>query len=270
MHGSRRSRNGRGVNRHRSDRNRTDEAGGPVGVRRYAAEKVRSPRRTPQINILILIGIISLIVTTFFFLFFKRPELDAEAFSLRRSIEEIEELSTVRSHLRFAVVVREESGNIVVRELAEAAGEIDMNDLGSFLFQDPTLIVELHAVATYGIRLDNIDRRIRPADEDGEVITVDLPEAELLDVKVVNRDTRVIARMQGLIRSSNRELMLEAGRKGEEYATKEARADSSSLALAETRARDIIRLLVENAGKEVAFDGEEGSNSTTTESRREG
>lgn len=266
MHGSN---EGSEVDQRRPDRSADEEAGGPVGVRRYAAEKLRSPRRTPQINILILIGIIALVVTTFFFLFFKRPELNTETFSLRRSIEKIEELSTVRSHLRFAVVVREESGNIVVRELAAAAGDIDMNDIGSFLFQDPTLIVELHAVATYGVRLDNIDQRIRPADEDEEVIRVDLPEAELLDVKVVNSDTRIIARMQGLIRSSNRELMLEAGRKGEEYATKEARADSSSLGLARTRAREIIRLLVESAGKGVEFEGEGGSNSNITGSGRE-
>lgn len=251
------------------DRKAGEEGAAPVGVRRYAAEKFRSPRRTPHINILILIGIIALVVTTFFFLFFKRPQLNTDTFSLRQSIEEIEELSTVRSHLRFAVVVREESGNIVVRELAEAAGDIDMNDIGSFLFQDPTLIVELHAVATFGVRLNNVDQRIRPTDGDEDVIYVDLPEAELLDVKIVNKDTRIIARMQGLIRSSNRELMLEAGRKGEDYATKEARADSSSLGLASTRARDIIRLLVESAGKKVVFDGDEGPNNNITGSGRE-
>lgn len=232
--------------------------GRSAGVRRYAAEKVRSPRRSPQINIMILIGVIALVVTTFFFLFFKRPTFTAEAFSLEQSIEEIEELSTVRSHLRFAVVVREESGNIVVRELAAAQGDMDMDDLGSILFQDPTLIVQLHAVATYGVRLDNIERRVRPLDEEEEVYLVDVPPAELLDVKVVNSDTKIIARMQGLIRSSNRELMLEASREGERYATKEARADRSSLELAETRAREIIGLLLESAGKRVEFEDQRG------------
>lgn len=235
-----------------------EPAGTDGGVRRYAGVPLRSPRRTPQINLLILIGIITLIVLGIYALFFTRPTVEAEVFSLTRSIEEIEELSTVRSHLRFAVVVREESGNIVVRELAASAGEMDMDDIGSVLFQDPTLIVALHAVATYGIDLGEAESWMRVEENDGEGrVVVDLPGAKLLDVKIVNSDTRVIARMQGLFRSENRELMLTASQKGELFATKEAEADRSSLTLANQRARSVIALLVESAGREVIFSNDD-------------
>ena len=238
---------------------RPEEAGDKERrVKRYAGAPRRSPRRTPQINLMILIGVIALIVLVTYALFFPRSTVEAEAFSLTKSIEEIEELSTVRSHLRFAVVVREESGNIVVRELASAAGEMDMDDIGSVLFQDPTLIVSLHAVATYGIDLEGAENWMSLDGVEGEErVVIDLPPAQLLDVKIVNSDTRVIARMQGLFRSENRELMLNASQKGERFATKEAKADRSSLTLAGERARSVIRLLVESSGREVVFSNDE-------------
>jgi hypothetical protein len=220
------------------------------GIRRFRAERNSAPKRPAWVHMAIQIGLIGLLLVGIYLIFFTRPDLTGEEFDLRQSIEKIEELSTVRSHLRFGVVVREEAGNLIVRQLAQAAGDIDMDDLGGMLFQDPTLIAELHAVAQYGIRLDDIDERM---ETDGDTVRIMMPEPAILDVKIVNADTRVVARMQGLFRSSNNELMLEASRRGEKFAEEFARADSSSLALAGTRAREIIAMLLNQAGKEVTF-----------------
>lgn len=241
-------------------RSTTERKTDASGLRRFAAEAVRSPRRPPGVNIAILIGLIVLFLVAIYLLFFPRPTVESDVFSLEQSIERIEELSTVRSHLRFAVVVREESGNVIIRELADAAGDIDMSDIGSMLFQDPTLIVELHGVATYGIKLDDIDTRIEEIDD--ERIAIDLPDPVLLDVKIVNRDTKVIGRMEGLFRSSDNELMLEASREGERFAEEYALKDSTSLELAGERARTVVRMIAEGGGKQVVFDRAEYENET--------
>lgn len=221
------------------------------GIKRYRAEAARSPRRPPPVNLAILIAGIGLTVFLIYQFIFTKPRVIAgQEFNLSQAIEEIQELSTVRSHLRFAVIVREESGNIIVRQIADEPEEIQMDDLGSMLFQDPTLVAELHAVVTYGLRLENLEENVR---REKETLHVSLPSAELLDVKIVNADTRIIARLKGLFRSTNTELLLAAARRGEEFARGFALADSSSIDLAESRAREIISLLAEQAGSEVSF-----------------
>lgn len=216
-------------------------------VKRYRAEQTRSPRRPPPVNLAILIGVIALIVFLIYQFFFTRPTILAGGeFNLSQAVERIEELSTVRSHLRFAVIVREESDNIVVRRLAEEDEEIDMDDISSILFQDPTLIAELHAVATFGVDLEGVADRMEVRDDS---VFVTLPKSTLLDVKVVNGDTRVVARMKGLFRTPGNELMLAASQRGEAFATSFALEDTSSLQLAETRAQEILSLLIEEAGK---------------------
>ncbi len=175
----------------------------------------------------------------------------SEIVDLAGSVERIQELSTVRSHLRFAVVVREESGNIVVRRLAENDDRIGMTDLGSALFHDPTMIVGLHGIATYGVRLNDLRERVR---QDDASVTVRLPDAELLDVRLVADDTRIVAQMKGLFRSSNDELLLEAQRKGEEFTRRYALEDTSLLDLAARRAREALTLLVQGSGKKVIFE----------------
>ncbi len=220
------------------------------GVKRYHAEKARSPRRPPTVNMTILIGIIAVILFLIWQFFFTRPALFTEEFSLAQAVEEIEELTTVRSHLRFTVVVREESGNLIVQRLADQAGKINMDDIGSMLFHDPTLLAELHAVATYGVKLDDIEERIRTGND---TLYVNLPPAELLDVKIVNADTRIIAQLKGLFRSRNNELLLAASQRGETFAEEFARSDEASLELAATKAREIIGLLARQAGKETTF-----------------
>lgn len=228
-----------------------DAANEEPGVKRYHAEKTRSPRRPPPVNLAILIGIIAIVVFVIYQFFFTRPTLLAgEEFNLSQAVEHIEELSTVRSHLRFAVVVREESGNIVVRELAEQEDAIAMEDVGSMLFHNPTLVAELHAVATYGLRLDNVQDYVSEAND---TMQIALPKAELLDVKLVNSDTRIIARIKGMFRSPNNELLLEASRRGEAFAEKFARTDTTSLEVAQNKAQDIIRFLIEQTGKPVRF-----------------
>ncbi len=221
------------------------------GVKRYQAEKTRSPRRPPPVNLAILIGIIAIVVFVIYQFFFTRPTLLAgEEFNLSQAVEQIEELSTVRSHLRFAVVVREESGSIIVRELAEQEDAIAMEDVGSMLFHDPTLVAELHAVATYGLRLDKVQEYVSEAND---TLQIALPKAELLDVKLVNADTRIIARIKGMFRSPNNELLLEASRRGEIFAEKFARTDTASMELARNKAQEIIRFLIEQTGKPVRF-----------------
>ena len=228
-----------------------NSTGDEPGIRRYHAEKTRSPRRPPLVNLAILIGIIAIVVFVFYQFFFTRPNLLAgEEFNLAQTVQEIEELSTVRSHLRFAVVVREESDNIVVRELAEQESELNMEDVSSMLFHDPAVVVELHAVATYGIRLADIEDRMQ---ESGDTLFFTLPRAELLDVKLVNADTRTIARIKGIFRNSNNELLLAASRRGEEFARKFALTDSSSMALAGSKAQEIITFLAERGARQVRF-----------------
>lgn len=233
----------------------TDQKQSPAsdepGIRRYHAEKTRSPRRPPLVNLAILIGIIAVVVFVFYQFFFTRPNLLAgEEFNLAQTVQEIEELSTVRSHLRFAVVVREESDNIIVRELAEQENELNMEDVSSMLFHDPAVVVELHAVATYGVRLDDLENRIQ---ESGDTLLISLPQAELLDVKLINADTRTIARIKGIFRNSNDELLLAAARRGEEFAEKFALTDSSSIALARNKAQEIISFLAERGARDVRF-----------------
>lgn len=176
--------------------------------------------------------------------------VDSDVIDFSQSTERIQELSTVRSHIRFGVVVREESGNIVVRRLADQTESIGMDGLGSALFQDPTMIVELHGVATYGMRLDDLATRIR---QDDSLVTITLPKPEVLDVKLVAADTRVVAQMKGLFRSSNQTLLLEASRRGEEFVRAFAEEDTSMQALAAGRAKDVLALLVEQGGKRAAF-----------------
>ncbi|MCE2503635.1 MAG: DUF4230 domain-containing protein [Chlorobi bacterium] len=235
-----------GEENHNAQEIHSDES----GVRRYHAEKARSPRRPPLVNISILIGIIALVLFLIWQFFFTRPMLSTEEFSIARAVEEIEEVTTVRSHLRFVVVVREESGNLIVRQLAEQGKEIDVDDIGSMFFHDPTLLAELHGVATYGVKLDDVEDRI---EINREELHIRLPSAELLDIKVINADTRIIARMKGLFRSEKEELLLVASQRGKEYAEEFARSDSASLGLAEKRAQEIIRLLAEQRGKKAIF-----------------
>lgn len=183
-------------------------------------------------------------------LFDHGSSVDSDVIDFSQATERIQELSTVRSHMRFGVVVREESGNIVVRRLADQTASIGMDGLGSALFQDPTMIVELHGVATYGVRLDDLATRIQ---QDDSLVTITLPKPQVLDVKLVAADTRVVAQMKGLFRSSNQTLLLEAARRGEEFVQAFAEQDTSMQALAAERAKDVMELLVEQGGKRAAF-----------------
>jgi len=175
----------------------------------------------------------------------------AEVIDFSKSVERIEELSTVKSHMRFGVVVREEGGNVIVRRLADQAESIGMDGIGSVLFEDPTMIVELHGVATYGITLDDLASRIR---QDDSVVWIPLPSPSVLDAKLVAADTRIVAQMKGLFRSSNQTLLLEAGKHGEKFVRDYAKADTTLLSLASERARNVLRLLVEQGGKRAVFE----------------
>ena len=235
---------------HEENHSQLDNSVEEQGVKRYHAEQVRSSRRPPLVNLSILIGITALMLFLIWQFFFTRPDLSTEEFSLAQTVEEIEELTTVRSHLRFVVLVREESGNLIVQKLAEQEGEIDMDNIGSMLFHDPTLLAELHGVATYGVKLNGIEDRIS---DNGDEIHIRLPSAELLDVKVINADTRIIAQLKGLFRNENNELLLAASQRGEEYTREFAQSDSASLELAEKKAQEIIGLLAEQAGRKAIF-----------------
>jgi hypothetical protein len=182
---------------------------------------------------------------------FPGNEITTEVIDFSKSVQRIEELSTVKSHIRFAVVVREEGGNVIVRRLADQAASIGMEGLGSFLFQDPTMIVELHGVATYGLRLNDIAKRIR---QDDSTVHIRLPAADVLDVKLVAADTRIVARMKGLFRSSNETLLLNAASEGEQFVRQYASEDSALLDLASERARNVLGILTEQGGKRAIFE----------------
>lgn len=209
------------------------------------------PTRTPRVNLVILIGGLSL-VAFLVYQFFVAPasRFDTDVIELGRSIERVEELATLKSHLRFAVVVREESGNVIVRRLAQQDDEVGMSTISSMLFLDPTMIVELHGVATYGVRLGGIAERIARTDSS---VVVPLPQPAVLDVKLVSADTRIVAQMKGLFRSSNQQLLAEANKQGERFVSELAAADSSLLGLAGERARSLVSILVEQTGSRAEF-----------------
>lgn len=178
--------------------------------------------------------------------FFPPDRTTSRVIDFSQSVEKIQELATVKSHLRFAVVIGEESGNIIVRRFADQAEYIGMDNVGSVLFQDPTMFVELHGVATFGVRLNDLQRRITQNDS---VVTIELPRPELLDVKLIAADTRIIAQMKGLFRSTNNTLLLSANKNGEEFVRQYAAQDTAMLELAAQRARDLLGLFVQQSGK---------------------
>ena len=208
------------------------------------------PRRVSALSgFLVAGGIVLLILLAYFFLG-GGGEVSSDVIDFSQSVERIEELSTVKSHIRFGVVVREEGGNVIVRRLADQAETIGINGLGDALFEAPTMVVELHGVATYGVQLGDLPNRVNQNDT---TVQIWLPRARVLDAKLVTADTRIVARMKGLFRSPNDRLILEAGRHGERFVTEFAEQDTAMLSLASERARDLLALLVEQGGKRVVF-----------------
>lgn len=208
--------------------------------------------RSRPVSTILLLGILLLTLFLLYLIMFDRPaEVSSRVIDLSKSLQMVQELSTVRSHLRFGVVVQEKSGNIIVRRLADQAEYIGMEDLSSALFQNPTMIAELHGIATYGVRLDGLQDRIRQTDSS---VVIPLPRAELLDVKLVAADTRIVAQMKGLFRRSNNDLLLEAQRQGETFTRQFAENDTALQALAGQRARDALALLLQNSGKKAVFE----------------
>lgn len=207
--------------------------------------------RAPSVTIIATALLLLLAsVGAWFALFAPGGRMTSNVIDFTSTAQRIQEISTVRSHLRFAVVVREEAGNIIVRRLADQSEDVGMNDLTSMLFQDPTMIVELHGVATYGMHLADLDRRVRQTDS---TVVFALPPADVLDVKLVAADTRIVAQMQGLLRSSRGSLLQEANRQGEEFVLQMARQDTTLRDLAAERTRDLLSLLVERTGKRAIF-----------------
>lgn len=200
------------------------------------------------VTVLAFFAVVLLLV--YHFMFEPGGRMSADVIDFSQSAERIQELSTVRNHMRFSVVVREEDGNIIVRRLADQAEYIGMDRLSTALFQDPTMFVELHGVATYGVKLNDLATRIT---QDDSTVTISLPTADVLDVKLVAADTRVVAQMKGLFRSSNSQLLLEAGKKGEDFVRGFAEQDTTLRSLAVERAKGVISLMVEQGGKRAVF-----------------
>ncbi len=207
--------------------------------------------RSPVANAALVIGVMVVIVILVYQFMFRGRGVSADVIDFSQSIERIQELSTVRSQIRFAVVVREEGGNLIVNRLADQARSIGMDDLSSALFQEPTMIVELHGVATYGVNLKELTGGMRQNDT---AVFLPHPAATLLDAKLVARDTRVVARMKGLFRSPNDELLLAADREGERFVEEYARQDTALLSLASAQTRELLGLLVERGGKRAIFE----------------
>ena len=219
-------------------------------IRRFHGENGhwRSPLITGAI---LIVGLSIIVAAVYYFVFSGRVRVHADVIDFSKSTEQIQELSTLKTHSRFGVVVREESGNVIVRRFADQGDYIGMDRIGSSLFQDPTMFVELHGVATYGARLDDLGTRMR---QDDSTVTIALPLIQVLDAHLVAADTRVVAQMKGLFRSSNNELLLEADRHGERFVREYAEQDSAMRAFAAERLRNVLALLVERAGKRAVFD----------------
>jgi hypothetical protein len=219
-------------------------------LRRIRSSQLR-PTKSPVVNGIILLVVVAAAVALIYsFLVGPAASVDTNVIDFSQSMEKIQELSTVKSHLRFGVVVREEGGNIIVRTLAEQAGGIGMNDLSSLLFEDPTMIVELHGVATYGVRLDDLASRVEQTDT---AVVLSMRPAEVLDVNLVTSDTRIVAQMKGLFRSSNTTLLHEANLRGEAFVLNMARGDTALLELAGERTRVLLSLLIERSGRHAIF-----------------
>jgi hypothetical protein len=73
-------------------------------------------------------------------------------------------------------------------------------------------------------------------------------------VKLVAADTRIVARMKGLFRSSNETLLLNAASEGEQFVRQYASEDSALLDLASERARNVLGILTEQGGKRAIFE----------------
>ena len=77
-----------------------------------------------MINMAVLFGVVVLTVFLVYRLFVDPAgRVRTDVLDLTTAVEQIQELSTVKSHFRFAVVVREEAGNIIVRRLADQITE---------------------------------------------------------------------------------------------------------------------------------------------------
>jgi hypothetical protein len=205
-------------------------------------------RRSAATGVLVAGGVGLLLLLAYFFMAGDDVEIDVIDFA--QSVERIEEVSTVKSHIRFGVVVREEGGNVIVRRLADQVETLGMNGLGDALFESPTMIVELHGVATYGVQLDDLRNRIS---QDDSTVRISLPQAKVLDAKLIAADTKIVARMKGLFRSANDQLILEASQRGESFVKEYAEQDTAMISLASQRARDLLALLVEQGGKKASF-----------------
>jgi|GEM_PF-3225633 len=219
-------------------------------IRRFHTESGhwKSPVKTGAI---LVIAMAVVIVAVYYFVFSGRDRVSADVIDFSKSVEQIQELSTLKSHMRFSVVVREESGNVIVRRFADQGEYIGMDRIGSALFQDPTMFVELHGVATYGARLDDLGSRMSQNDS---TVHITLPPVTVLDARLVAADTRVVAQMKGLFRSSNNELLLAADKHGEQFVRDYAEQDSVMRSFATERLRSVLALLVDRAGKRAVFD----------------
>src|SRR4051794_30335432 len=93
---------------------------GSPHVRRFHSRQLR-PTRSPVINGAILIALSVGLLFLVYSLAFHRGNVQADVIDLTHTVEQVQELSTVKSHLYFAVVVQEENGNIITRKLADQA-----------------------------------------------------------------------------------------------------------------------------------------------------
>ncbi|MBC8144714.1 MAG: DUF4230 domain-containing protein [bacterium] len=84
-------------------------------------------------------------------------------------------------------------------------------------------------------------------------IVIAMSPPEVLDVKLVSADTRIVAQMKGLFRSNNQALLYEANSHGERFVADLARSDSTLLAVSAERTRALIELLVEQSGSRAEF-----------------
>lgn len=164
------------------------------------------------------------------------PEPDEDTVVL--GIRELNELATVEQTIQ-AIVIEEENERIFSQPLPE------------FLTGEKLLLVAVGEVEA-GVDLDELDRDdVRVV---GKTVTIDLPQARILDSSLSEEDTSLYDRDRGLLKPGGNDELIEEARRDALDEIQEEAKNNDILEQAQNNAEDSIRTLVTSLGyDEVQF-----------------